>query len=169
MKKTFILALCCISLVFAACKKEKPYEKFIGSYEGSALLRGTVSFNMGSMGSFVQDIENTFPMDITLSAGNADNKLVMTYTPDDQSETYTATGTITDDQVVFDPIEVEQEIEGALISLTLDLEGTLSGNIFALSGTFNGDGNLTIADYPLPIPYSVTGTVSANLDKLVVE
>lgn len=169
MKKVFIIALCCISLVFAACKKEKPYEKFIGSYEGSALLKGTVSFDVVGVGSFEQDIENTFPMDITLSAGSADDKLVMTYTSEDQSETFTATGTITDDQVDFDPVQIKQEIEGSLVSLTLDMEGTLTGNIFALSGTVDGEGNITMMEYPLPIPFGITGTISANLDKLVVE
>lgn len=168
MKKSLIIAMCCITVLFAACKKEKPYEKFIGSYNGSALVSGTISIGSGGT-SLNQDIEQAIPMAIGLSAGDADNRLVLTYTPDGQEETFTATGTITDEKVVFDPIQIEQEIEGTLVDVTLNLNGALNGNIFALNGTFNGSGNIIIMEQPLPFPFSVTGTISANLNKLLTE
>ena len=160
--------MCCITVLFAACKKEKPYEKFIGNYNGSALVKGTLSIGSGGT-SLTQDIEQTFPMLISLSAGDADDKLVLTYTPEDQQETFTAIGTIKDDKVVFDPIQIEQVIEGSVVNLTLNLNGALAGSIFALNGTFNGSGNLTISGQPLPIPFTATGTINANLNKLVTE
>lgn len=168
MKKSLIIAMCCITVLFAACKKEKPYEKFLGNYNGSALVNGTVTIGSGST-TLNKDIEQTFPMTISLSAGEADNKLVLTYIPDEQQETFTATGTITNDKVVFDPIQVNQVIEGSAIDITLNLEGTLTGNIFAMNGTFNGDGNVSIAGQLIPIPFTTTGTVTANLNKLVNE
>lgn len=160
--------MCCITVLFAACKKEKPYEKFVGNYNGSALVNGTVTIGSGST-TLNKDIEQTFPMTMSLSAGEADNKLVLTYIPDEQQETFTATGTITNDKVVFDPIQVNQVIEGSAIDITLNLEGTLTGNIFAMNGTFNGDGNVSIAGQIIPIPFTTTGTVTANLNKLVNE
>lgn len=160
--------MCCITVLFAACKKEKPYEKFIGSYEGSALLKGTVSISMGGM-SLNQDMENTMPMAVSLTAGNADNKLVMTYTPKDQDETYTVIGTITDDKVDFEPVQIEQKIEGSTVKLTIDMNGTLVGAIFVLNGTFTGNGNITILEQPLPVPFTAKGTISANLNKLLEE
>ena len=168
MKKSLIIAMCCITVLFAACKKEKPYEKFLGNYNGSALVNGTVTIGSGST-TLNKDIEQTFPMTISLSAGEADNKLVLTYIPDEQQETFTATGTITNDKVVFDPIQVNQVIEGSAIDITLNLNGTLTGNIFAMNGTFNGDGNVSIAGQLIPIPFTTTGTVTANLNKLVNE
>lgn len=168
MKKSLIIAMCCITVLFAACKKEKPYEKFIGNYNGSALVKGTLSIGSGGT-SLTQDIEQTFPMLISLSAGDADNKLVLTYAPEGQEETFTATGTITDDKVVFDPIHIIYEIEGSPVDLTINMNGALAGSIFAMDGTFNGSGNLNIAGQPIPIPFTVTGTVNANLNKLLTE
>jgi hypothetical protein len=168
MKKTLIIAMCCITVLFASCKKEKPYEKFIGSYEGDALLKGTVSVSMGGT-SLNKDLENPVPMVVSLTAGDADNKLVMTYTPEDQDETYTVIGTITDDQVAFDPVQIEQEIEGSTVKLTIDMDGVLAGTIFVLNGTFTGNGNITILDLPTPVPFTASGTISANLNKLIEE
>ena len=50
MKRSLIIALCCLSVLFAACNKEKPYEKFIGDYEGSGTINGTITVNIEETG-----------------------------------------------------------------------------------------------------------------------
>jgi len=168
MKKSLIIALCCITVLFTACKKEKPYEKFIGDYYGSAMLNGTLSISAAGM-SLNRDIEQTFPMGITLSAGTADNILVMTYTPEGEDEIYTVNGTINEDQVTFEPVLVNENIEGVDVNLTLNLSGSIANNIFALTGNFSGNGNISLLEQPIPLPFTVTGTVSGNLNKTVTE
>ena len=168
MKRNMFIAMCCITVLFAACKKEKPYEKFIGSYNGSALVEGTISYSIGST-SLSNDIKQTLPMAIDLSAGDSDNRLVLTYTPEGQNEIYTATGTINEDKVTFDPVVVKETIEGKDVNLTLNMNGTIVGTVFSLKGDFSGNGNINILEQPLPFPFTVTGTVTANLDKLLNE
>ena len=168
MKKNLFIAMCCITVLCAACKKEKPYEKFIGSYNGSALVEGTISYSFGGT-SLSNDIKQTLPMAIDLSAGDADNRLVLTYTPEGLNETYTATGTINEDKVTFDPVVVKETIEGKDINLTLNMNGIISGTIFSLNGDFSGNGNISILEQPIPLPFTATGTITANLDKLLEE
>lgn len=158
--------MCCLTVLFAACKKEKPYEKFIGNYNGSALMNGTLSMSVAGT-SVNREFEQTFPLDITLGAGSEDNKLVMTYMPEGQNEIYTAIGTINEDKVTFDPVVVKETIEGTEVNLTLNMNGTIAGTIFSLNGDFSGNGNITILEQPLPFPFTVTGTVTGNLNKKV--
>ena len=164
MKKTLIIALCCLAVVFTACNKEKPYEKFIGDYEGSGLVNGKMIIAGGLYSQDFNDI--AIPMKINLSAGDADNKVVLTYINDELDETYTATGTITDNSVDFDPVTVNTTIESYVVNATLDMDGTLAGNILTLNGVVTGGG--TFIDGGLSLNYTIEGTMTGNLNKMVV-
>ena len=170
MKKTLIIALCCITVLFAACKKEKPYEKFVGDYKGDATADVTLTLNiMGN--TFEQDFEGlSMPMNINLSPGKSDNQVILTYTNDEVEEVYQTTGTIDKDFVDFEPITTNVAIEGNMVNATLDLEGNLIETVLSLSGTLNSSGTLP-GDEGIgsSVPFTAEGTVKAELEKVVTK
>lgn len=166
MKKTLIIALCCITVLFAACKKEKPYEKFVGNYKGDAIADITLNAT-GGIFDFEHDLEGiTLPIKINLSPGKSDNQVILTYTNDDIDEVYQTTGTIDKDFVDFEPITTNVTIEGNTVNTTLDLEGNLVETILSLSGTLNGSGTLP-GNEGVSIPFTAKGKVKAELEKVV--
>lgn len=166
MKKSLIIALCCITVLFAACKKEKPYEKYLGNYKGSCLIDPTISFEnpMVPGQTVIQEVDDvTLPMEINITAGEADDQIIVTYKPEDQEKTYTFTGTILKTEVVdFGTVTVSEVIDGYTVNADVDMTGTLVNDIFSLSGTLNGTGYAPL--FP-DIPISMTGTLNAILNK----
>ena len=165
MKKALIIAACCLTVLFTACNKEKPNEKFVGDWYGTGIVNGTMT--MAVLGNeYVQEFNNIeIPMDINLSAGEAKNEVILTYTDEEMHETYTAKGIVKDNDVDFDPIDVDMTVEGTTVTATLDLKGTLSSNeeVLALNGTVSGQGNY--AEGGLSIPYTANGTITATLHR----
>ena len=162
MKRTFIIALCCLTALLAACNKEKPYEKFVGDYEGSGLINGTMTVL-----TFEQEFNDVaIPMKINLAPGDADNKVILTYINDELEETYTATGTITNNDVDFDPVTINSVVESYIVNATLDMTGSLAGTALTLNGTVKGGGTYT--DGGLTLPYTIKGTVAGTVNKIVV-
>ena len=106
MKKALIIAACCLTVLFTACNKEKPNEKFVGDWYGTGIVNGTMT--MAVLGNeYVQEFNNIeIPMDINLSAGEAKNEVILTYTDEEMHETSTAKGIVKDNDVDFDPIDV---------------------------------------------------------------
>lgn len=165
MKKHLIIALCCLAALFTACNKEKPNEKFIGDWYGDGIVNGTMTMTVIGQ-EFVQEFNNIeIPMDINLSAGEAKNEVVLTYTDEEMHETYTSKGIVKDNDVDFDPIDVNMTVEGTTVTATLDLKATLSSNeeVLALNGTVSGQGNY--AEGGNSIPYTANGTVTATLHR----
>lgn len=166
MKKSFVIALCCITVLFAACKKEKPYEKFIGDYKGSCLVDPTVTMeNPLIPGQTVtQELDDvTIPLEVSISAGDADDQILMTYKPEDQDRIYTFTGTIDkNDVVTFGVVNLIETYEGYTVNATIDMTGTLVEKIFSLTGTFNGTATTPIFD----VPVNITGNMAGTLNKI---
>ncbi|MBQ6772127.1 MAG: hypothetical protein IJP44_14275 [Bacteroidales bacterium] len=167
MKKSLVIAMCCITVLFAACKKEKPYEKFIGNYEGACLVDATITIdNPVFPGSSTnQDFNNiNMPIEATVSAGDADNKLVMTCKFENQNETYSIAGTINKDQVTFDTYTINQTINesqfSGTINATLNMTGTLVNNVLSLTGNLSGTGTTALLDVPFDIMGNMTGTLN---------
>ena len=166
MKRTLIIALCCLTALLAACNKEKPYEKFIGDYEGSGLVNGKITTVFLTQ-EFVQEFNDVaLPMKINLAPGDADNKVILTYINDELEETYTATGTITNNDVDFDPVTVNTTVENYVVSATLDMTGSLAGTALTLNGVVTGDG--TVSEGGMSLPYTIEGTMAGTLNKIVV-
>lgn len=166
MKKGMILALCYITVLFAACNKQKPNEKFVGDYAGNGTVNGTISLHIGPGQTMNQDITDvTLPMSINLAAGEAKNEVILTYTNDEIEETYTTKGIVNDFDVDFDPVTIKQVIEGTAIDLVLDMEGSLNeqATILSLNGTVTGSG--TIGEDGSSVPFDVDGTMTAELIK----
>ena len=166
MKRTLIIALCCLTALLAACNKEKPNEKFIGDWYGNGVANVTLTMTVPTGGSYSQEFNNiTVPMSINLTAGETKDQVIFTYTNEEVHETYTTKGIVKNNDVDFDPISVNMTVEGTTVTATLDLKGILStsGDVLALNGTVSGQGNY--AEGGLFIPYTATGTITANLNR----
>ncbi len=164
MKRTLIIALCCLTALLAACNKEKPNEKFIGDWYGNGVANVTMTITLPAGDSINQEFNNiTVPMSINLAAGETKDQVIFTYTNEEVHETYTTKGIVKNNDVDFDPISVNITVEGTTVAATLDLKGILStsGDVLALNGAVSGQGNL--ADRG--VPYTATGTITANLNR----
>lgn len=166
MKKTLIIAMCCITVLFAACKKEKPYEKFIGDYKGSCLVEPTITVENPLIPgqTITQEVDDiTLPLEVTISAGAADDQILMTYKPEGQDKTYTFTGTIDkNDMVEFGTVAINETYEGSTVNATVDMTGSLAENIFSLVGTFKGTATTALFE----IPVNITGNLTGVLNKV---
>ena len=165
MKKHLIIALCCLTALFTACNKEKPNEKFIGDWYGDGVANITLTISLPT-GSYNQELNNiTVPMSINLAAGESKDQVIFTYTNEEVHETYTTKGTVKNSEVDFEPITVNMSIQGSTVTATLDLKGILSSNEdeLALNGSMSGQGNY--AEGGLSLPYTATGTITANLHR----
>ena len=164
MKRTLIIALCCLTALLAACNKEKPNEKFIGDWYGNGVANVTMTITLPAGGPINQEFNNiTVPMSINLAAGETKDQVIFTYTNEEVHETYTTKGTVKNNDVDFDPISVNITVEGTTVTATLDLKGILStsGDVLALNGAVSGQGNLADGG----VPYTATGTITANLNR----
>ena len=164
MKRTLIIALCCLTALLAACNKEKPNEKFIGDWYGNGVANVTMTITLPAGGPINQEFNNiTVPMSINLAAGETKDQVIFTYTNEEVHETYTTKGIVKNNDVDFDPISVNITVEGTTVTATLDLKGILStsGDVLALNGAVSGQGNLADGG----VPYTATGTITANLNR----
>lgn len=168
MKKSLLIALCCITVLFAACKKEKPYEKFVGDYQGTVIVNGKMEVQQFPQANH-EIVNQEQPISITLTPGAKDNLVVLSYRPEGQTETYTTVGTITNDFVDFEPIVVDQDIEQSHLTATFDVDGTLSGNQLLFRGEIDGNGSLNATELPMALEYKVFGTFVGPLTKTVAQ
>ena len=151
MKKTLIIALCCIAVAFASCKK-KPVEptpvdptptedanyapNYVGSYNGSYTFVITSMNNQPQNMSFLMD---NIVMNIT--EGTEGNTITATVTVD--NETRQTTGTTTKEKIDFDFVHltIDKPDQGYKFALDLKMDGTKTenGNLI-ITGDFTGDG-----------------------------
>ena len=166
MKKSLVIALCCITVLFAACKKEKPNEKFIGDYKGSCLVDPTVTMENPLIPgqTITQEIDDiTIPMEVTISAGAEDDQIVLTYKPEGQDRTYTFNGTINKNNVVdFGIVNLNETYDGYTVNASVDMTGTLVERVFSLTGTINGTATTPLFE----VPVNITGDMTAVLNKV---
>ena len=179
MKKILFIAMCCITVLFAACKKDnpveqvKPNEKFVGCYNGTSWVNGKIFVTnpMSPETPMTQDIDSLdLSMSFDIAAGDADNKVVMTAKPENQEETYTVNGTVSDNNVEFEAFTIERDfaedqITGTM-SATLVMSGTLSGNTLNVVGTITGNGTTTSV---ITLPFTLEGDMTGTFTKVVTE
>ncbi len=168
MKKSLVIAMCCITVLCAACKKEKPYEKFVGDYKGNCLIDPTITMDNPLIPgqTITQNLDDiTIPMEVTLSAGDADDRIVMTYQPEGQDRTYSFYGTIKKNDVVeFGTVSINETFEGYTINANVaNMTGTLVNTTFSINGTVNGTGSTLLFDTPI----TMTGSMNAVLNKVI--
>ena len=155
---------------FSIICNEKPNAKFVGLYEGDALISGTFNVVPTGMDPIQQDVENEpIPAHLTILAGDNVNEVIAYVTINDEENI--VVGTVEGNQVVFEaintPFTMNYDYNGMTIPITLDMTynitGTLNEGILELEGSCkgNGDFNLFIVSGTI----EMDGTVGGSLTK----
>lgn len=172
MKKTLIITLCSLALVFVACKKPveptpEPVDYAI-NYVGDYL--GQYTFTITSMNN--QPMSNmTFPIDnigMLITKGAEANTVNATVTVD--NETRQTTGTATEQKVDFGtiPLTIDKPDQGYQFELNLEMEGTKTdSDILNINGSFSGSGSFIFAGNET-ILNEVSGTLTGKLVSLPI-
>lgn len=164
MKKALAIILCVVAVCFASCNKEKPNQKFIGSYQGNSIVDLTIS----AFGQTLPFDSITANVAMEITAGSADDKIIANFTV--ENETRTLNGTVNNDEISFEPLTVKENIEGSQIDITINLNGNkVNNNTLNLNGNITGSGTIIIEDFTTPIPATITGTINGTLNKLLAE
>lgn len=148
MKKTLIIALCCIVALMTACKK-KPVEptpepepvnyaeQYVGSYLGSFTLT-ILSMNNEAVTNMSFPIDN-IGMDITM--GEEINAITATVSVDD--ETRYTNGTASEEKADFETVHlvIDKPDQNYMFNLDLKMEGYKpTTDTLNIVGTFTGNG-----------------------------
>lgn len=175
MKKTLIIALCCIAVAFASCKKTPadptpidptPSEdvnyapSFVGDYIGSYNFAITSMNNQPQTLSFLMD---NIIMKIT--EGSEDNTITATVTVD--NETRQTTGKTAKERIDFDFVHltIDKPDQGYKFALDLKMEGVKADNgILKVTGTFTGTGEFFFNGVTNVLD-EVSGTLEGDLVK----
>lgn len=171
MKKTLIIALCSIAVMFAACKKPveptpvEPVVDYTTQYVGSYM--GQFTFTIVSMNNEPQS-NLTFPIDsirMDITKGDADNTVVATVTVD--NETHQTQGTATEANADFGTVHLNIDKPDQHYTFELDLKMTgtpVQNDTLNITGSFSGKGTFEIAGQPYPLD-EVSGTLVGDLKK----
>ena len=168
MKKTLIIALCSLAVLFAACTKPEPDPEpvdytpnYVGNYVGQFSLTIT-SMNNQPQSNMTFPIEG-ISMDIT--KGEEINAIMASVTVED--ETHYTNGTAMEDKADFETVRlvIDKPDQFYKFNLDLKMEGTKTeGDTLNIVGSFSGDGNATIMGQE-QIFNEVSGTFSGKLVK----
>lgn len=167
MKKTLIIALSCLAVLFAACKKPveptpEPVDytaNYIGNYLGQFTLTITSMNNQEQTGiAFPID---SIKMDITkMEAVNA-----ITATVTIENEPYQAVGTATEEKANFEPVHLNLVRPDFSIICDILLEGQPNAdNTLSITGSFSGSGKAIIGGAEQQFD-EISGTVAGQLNK----
>jgi len=171
MKKTFIIALCCMALSFVACKPDNPTpvnpdpvdysDKYLGNYIGDFDLTIATIDN--------QPVTSlTFPVpniSMVITKGDTDNAITATVTVD--NETRQTTGKASADKADFDSVDllIDKPDQGYSVELKLKMEGTKTGdNTLVIDGNFT-DGHGVIVWGQANQFSEASGTIRGELVK----
>lgn len=170
MKKTLIIALCCIVALMTACKK-KPVEptpepdpvnyaeQYVGSYLGSFTLT-ILSMNNEAVTNMSFPIDN-IGMDITM--GEEINAITATVSVDD--ETRYTNGIASEEKADFETVHlvIDKPDQNYMFNLDLKMEGYKpSTDTLNIVGTFTGNGTFEILG-ETQILDEVSGTLIGEL------
>ena len=155
---------------FDVIYNEKPNAKFLGHYEGSALLNGSINLqqNGQTMSNEMNDYEVSIIMQI--DPGETVYEVVGTITINEQTQDLR--GLVDGNTVTFEGINDVFSMDipvGAFnvsptINTTYNIIGTLEGNIMKLNGECKGEGEFNIPFYGSGEIYLDTN-ISGKLDK----
>ena len=170
MKKTLIIALCSLAVMFAACKKPvEPTVDYTSNYVGNYIGQFTLSIT--SMNH--TPISNLdFPIDgikMNIAKGTEANAITATVTVDNES--HQTTGIASADKVDFQPVllNIDKPDQQYAFHLDLVLEGTKpTADSLNIIGSFSGNGRAVV---PTPqgmqevVCDEVSGTIGGRLLK----
>ena len=172
MKKTLIIALSCVAILFAACKK--PVEPtpapidYAPNYVGNYIGQFTLAIN--SMNNQAQS-GLSFPIDgirMDIAKGSEINTITAIVTVDDES--HQTLGNTTADKADFGTIhlvidETHQISNPYKFNLDLLMEGTnATSDTLNITGTFTGDGMFSFNGME-NVLNEVSGTLTGKLVK----
>ena len=149
---------------------EKPNAKFIGHYEGTALLNGTFEAVIEGVEPMQQTIENQpFATSVEITEGADINTVVAAITINEQTDT--VVGTVEGNKVAFEAINetitYNYEYQGFSVPVTFNMNyiiiGELNDNHLDLDGTCIGTGELHVFMYNGTI--NIDSTVGGSLVK----
>ena len=170
MKKTLIIALCCLVAVLAACKK-KPVEptpepepidyaaNYVGSYLGQFTLT-ILTMNNEAVTNMSFPVEG-IQMDI--AKGEEFNTVTATVTVD--NETRQTSGTATEAKVNFETVHliIDKPDQGYRFDLDLQMDGTKAkSDTLNITGSFTGNGSFVFMG-ETQILDEVSGNLSGTL------
>ena len=169
MKKTLVILMCCIAVLFAACKKksEEPTpdggnysEQYVGSYAGSLTIAV-----VGTIDTVNVTAPMTFPVDsvwMEIKKGGTENSLKATVTID--NETQETTGVATAEKASFEKVHLTLNKPDFNIVSDIKLNVSPAENdSLNVGGDFSGSGTANFFGSVYPIVS--TGTVSGKLAK----
>ena len=168
MKKTLIIALSCLVVLFAACKK-KPVEptpvdytaNYVGNYMGQFTLTIT-SMNNSAVSNM------SFPIDsikMDIAKGTETNAITATVTVDNES--HQTSGTATADKADFGTVHlvIDKPDQHYSFNLDLKMEGSkAASDTLNIVGSFIGKGTAEIMGQE-QIFDEVSGTLNGKLLK----
>ena len=168
MKKTLIIALSCLVVLFAACKK-KPVEptpvdytaNYVGNYMGQFTLTIT-SMNNSAVSNM------SFPIDsikMDIAKGTETNAITATVTVDNES--HQTSGTATADKADFGTVHlvIDKPDQHYSFNLDLKMEGSKAeSDTLNIVGSFTGKGSAEIMGQE-QIFDEVSGTLNGKLLK----
>ena len=166
MKKTLIIALCSLAVMFAACKK-KPIEptpvdytpEYVGNYIGQFTLTIS-SMNNSSVSGM------SFPIDsirMEITKGTNENAITAKVTVDNES--HQTSGIATAENADFESLHfiIDKPDQFYTFNLDLKLEGTKpTSDSLNIVGTFSGNGSATIMGQDQQFD-EVSGNVNGKL------
>ena len=171
MKKTLIIALCSLAVLFVACTKPEPDPEpvdytpnYVGNYIGQFSLTITSMNNQPQTGL-------GFPLEgigMDITKGEEANAIIASVTV--ESETHYTNGTATAEKADFETVylvidETHQIMNPYIFNLGLLMEGTkASSDTLLITGTFTGDGTFTFNGVENNLT-EVSGTLTGKLAK----
>lgn len=167
MKKTLIIALCCIAALMTACKKPvepQPVDyatNYVGDYLGSFTLT-ILTMNNEAVNNM------SFPVDgisLNVAKGETINTITATVTVDDES--HQTFGVTTSEKADFETIhlKIDKPDQHYMFNLDLKMEGNKPSNdTLNIIGTFSGNGTFDFMG-ETQVLNEVSGTVNGILGK----
>ena len=170
MKKTLIIALSCLVVLFAACKK--PVEptptpvdyapNYVGNYIGQFTLAIT-SMNNSAVSNMA------FPIDsIRMDIAKSEEINAITATVTVENESHQTSGTTTAEKADFGVVHlvIDKPDQNYYFNLDLTMEGKKAdSDTLNIIGKFSGNGNFTMPTGELVLLTEVSGDVNGKLVK----
>ncbi len=167
MKKTLMIALCSLAVMFAACKKpvEPTPVDYTANYVGNYM--GQFTLTITSMNNTPQS-SLSFPIDsirMNIAKGTETNAITATVTVD--TETHQTSGIATAEKADFEALHfvIDKPDQHYTFELDLKMAGTpVQNDTLNITGNFSGKGTFEIAGQPYPLD-EVSGTLVGDLKK----
>ncbi len=145
---------------------EKPNAKFVGHYEGDALITGSYDAEISNMEPMHDSFENQpVAAIVDMVAGDNINEILATVTINNEANT--VKGIVEGDKVTFEGINSTYPLTyqgfNVPINMTYNIVGTLNNGKLDLEGNCTGNGDINLVFITGAI--ALEGTIGGSLDK----